>query len=174
MYDESFRTPLIVKWPGITKGGSINSDLVSNLDFASTFLEMAGVSIPDGVQGESLVPLLKGKTPTDWRKSVYYHYYEYPGWHMVHRHEGVYDGRYKLINFYELKEWELYDLEKDPNEMNNEIENSEYAAVVQEMKVELQRLRSQYNVPTNRVQDILNVDLKYHSKTMRKNAKAEK
>ena len=174
MYDESFRTPLIVKWPGITKGGSINSDLVSNLDFASTFLEMAGVSIPDEVQGESLVPLLKGKTPTDWRKSVYYHYYEYPGWHMVHRHEGVYDGRYKLINFYELKEWELYDLEKDPNEMNNEIENSEYAAVVQEMKVELQRLRSQYNVPTNRVQDILNVDLKYHSKTMRKNAKAEK
>ena len=92
---------------------------------------------------------------------------------MVHRHEGVYDGRYKLINFYELKEWELYDLEKDPNEMNNQIENSEYAAVVQEMKVELQRLRSQYNVPTNRVQDILNVDLKYHSKTMRKNAKAK-
>ena len=173
MHDESFRTPLIIKWPGVTKGGSINSDLVSNLDFASTFLEMAGVAIPDEVQGESLVPILEGKTPTDWRKSVYYHYYEYPGWHMVHRHEGAYDGRYKLINFYDLKEWELYDLKNDPNEMNNQIENSEYAAVVQEMKVELKRLRSQYNVPTNRVQDISNVDLKYHSKTMRKNAKAK-
>ena len=117
MYDESFRTPLLVSWPGVTKTGSLNSELVSNLDFAETFLEIAGVDVPADMQGVSLVPLLKGNTPGDWRNSVYYHYYEYPGWHMIHRHEGVYDGRYKLMNFYDLEEWELYDMESDPGEM---------------------------------------------------------
>lgn len=170
MYDESFRTPLIIKWPGVTKGGAINSDLVSNLDFASTFLEMARVAIPEEVQGESLVPILEGNKPADWRKAVYYHYYEYPGWHMVHRHEGVYNGRYKLMNFYDLKEWELYDLKKDPNEMKNQINNPEYAAIVIEMKVELEKLRVQYKVPENKVQDISSPDATYHSATMRKNA----
>ena len=170
MYDESYRTPLIVKWPGVTKAGSKNTDLVSNLDFASTFLEMAGVEIPDEVQGESLVPLLKGNTPDDWRKSLYYHYYEYPGWHMVHRHEGAYDGRYKLMNFYDLNEWELYDLEKDPNEMKNQIDNPEYAYVTKDMKAELEKLRAQYKVPANRPKDISNTESHYHSATMRRKA----
>ncbi|WP_430817184.1 sulfatase family protein [Carboxylicivirga sp. RSCT41] len=170
MYDESYRTPLIVKWPGVIKGASINSDLVSNLDFASTFLEMAGTTIPDEVQGESLVPLLKGHTPDSWRKSLYYHYYEYPGWHMVHRHEGAYDGRYKLMNFYDLNEWELYDLETDPNEMKNQINNPEYANVVKVMRAELNKLRTQYKVPENQPQYVSNPDMRYHSETMRKRA----
>ena len=173
MYDESFRTPLIVKWPGITKDGSINSDLVSNLDFAATFLEMAGVTIPTEVQGESLVPLLKGNTLDNWRNSLYYHYYEYPGWHMVHRHEGAYDGRYKLMNFYDLNEWELYDLVKDPNEMKNQIDNPEYANVVKDMKAELEKLRAQYKVPANQLKDISNPDSRYHSATMRQKALAQ-
>jgi len=173
MYDESYRTPLIVKWPGVTKAGSISTELVSNLDFASTFLEMAGASIPDEVQGESLVSLLTGNTPDNWRKSLYYHYYEYPGWHMVHRHEGAYDGRYKLMNFYDLNEWELYDLEKDPNEMKNQIDNPKYADVVRDMRAELVRLRDQYKVPANQPKDISNPDSSYHSATMRQRALAQ-
>jgi len=173
MYDESYRTPLIVKWPGVTKAGSKSIDLVSNLDFASTFLEMAGVTIPNEVQGESLVPLLKGKTPDNWRKSLYYHYYEYPGWHMVHRHEGAYDGRYKLMNFYDLNEWELYDLEKDPNEMKNQIDNPEYTDVGKDMKAALEKLRVQYKVPSNQPKDISNPGSGYHSVTMRQKALAE-
>ena len=117
MYDESYRTPLLVDWPGVTQTGRVNNDLVSNLDFAQTFLDMAGAPLPKDMQGASLVPLLKGKKPKNWRKYHYYHYYEYPGWHMVHRHEGVYDGRYKLMNFYDLDEWELYDMQSDPMEM---------------------------------------------------------
>jgi arylsulfatase A-like enzyme len=170
MYDESFRTPLIVQWPGVTPTGVRNNDLVSNLDFASTFLDMAGVSIPSEVQGKSLVPILKGNTPEDWRKSLYYHYYEYPGWHMVHRHEGAYDGRYKLMNYYDLDEWELYDMETDPYEMQNQIDNPEYAEVVENMKVELARLRKHYDVPETEPQDISNPDSRYHSKTMRERA----
>ncbi|MGY6647695.1 sulfatase family protein [Wenyingzhuangia sp. IMCC45574] len=169
MYDESFRTPFIVSWPGVTQG-SVNTDLVSNLDFAATFLEMAGVEIPEEVQGESLVPILKGKTPKDWRNSLYYHYYEFPGWHMVHRHEGVYDGRYKLMNFYDLKEWELYDMKTDPNEMQNQIDNPAYAGVLKEMQVKLEELRQQYDVPKNQPMDISNPDMKYHSAHVLKKA----
>lgn len=170
MYDESYRTPLIVSWPGVTQSGTRNSDLVSNLDFASTFLEMTGTEIPEEVQGESLVPILKRETPEDWRNSLYYHYYEFPGWHMVHRHEGAYDGRYKLMNFYDLKEWELYDMKTDPYEMQNQIDNPEYAEVVKNMKGELEKLRDQYDVPVNQIMDVRNPDMKYHSATMRKKA----
>lgn len=166
MYDESYRTPLIVRWPGVTPAGAINRDLVSNLDFASTFLELAGAPVPEDLQGESLVPLLKGDTPDSWRKSLYYHYYEWPGWHMVHRHEGAYDGRYKLMNFYDLEEWELYDLETDPHEMQNQIDNPDYARVVVDLKAELERLRKLYKVPENVPKDISNPDMRYHSRTM--------
>ena len=152
MYEESFRTPLLARWPGKIKPGSVNRDLAQNIDFAETFLDLAGAPIPADMQGESLVPLLKGKTPKDWRTSLYYHYYEYPGTHSVRRHEGVANSRYKLIRFYGKnvpngEEWELYDLERDPSEMNNLCNNPEYAAKVQEMKKELDRLRQQYQVP---------------------------
>jgi len=167
MYDESYRTPLLIKWPGKINPGSINGDLVSNLDFAQTFLEIAGVEIPGDMQGASLVPILKGETPKDWRKSHYYHYYEFPGWHMVHRHEGVYDGRYKLMNFYDLKEWELYDLETDPKEMKNQYANVEYAEVVKRLHAELDKLRTEYEVPANELKDLSNLNRHYHSDSIR-------
>ena len=168
MFDESYRTPLLVRWPGVVEPGSESSDLVSNLDFAQTFLDIAGASEPVEMQGASLTSILKGDTPDDWRDAHYYHYYEYPGWHMVHRHEGVYDGRYKLMNFYEIEEWELYDLETDPQEIENQIANSEYADVVKRLKGELERLRVEYDVPENVKQDLSNIDMHYHSEEIRK------
>lgn len=147
MYQESFRTPLLVSWPGVTQSGSVCPALVSNLDFAETFLDIAGLPIPEDMQGLSLVPLLQGKKPPLWRTSLYYHYYEYPAVHMVNKHEGVFDGRFKLIYFYELGEWELYDLEKDPGEMQSVFEDPGYAEVVRRLKEELKRLRNQYQVP---------------------------
>jgi len=150
MYEESYSTPLMARWPGVTKPGSTNDDLVSNLDYAQTFLDIAGVDQPTDMQGLSLKPLLAGKRPAKWRKSLYYHYYEFPGAHSVRRHEGVMTGRYKLMYFYDLNEWELYDLEKDPNEMKSLHDNPEYAAKVTEMKAELKRLRTFYKVPPNK------------------------
>ena len=146
MYQESFRTPLLVRWPGKIKPGSVSTDFAMNLDFTETFLEIAGVAIPSDMQGKSLVPILNGRTPADWRKSVYYHYYEFPGAHSVRRHYGVRTKRYKLIYFYEsaIDEWELFDLEKDPLELQSVYSNPKYAPVVKELKQELQRLRTQY------------------------------
>jgi arylsulfatase A-like enzyme len=153
MYEESFRTPLIVKWPEAIKPGSVNTDLTQNIDFASTFLDLAKAEIPADLQGRSLVPLFKAQKPADWRKSLYYTYYEYPhGSHSVRKHEGVSTKRYKLIRFYGTdvpngEEWEFYDLEADPKEMNNSFNNPEYAAKVKELKAELQNLRTQYKAP---------------------------
>ncbi|MEZ6193630.1 MAG: sulfatase [Phycisphaerales bacterium] len=146
MYEESLSTPLMVRWPGVTKPGTVNHDMVSNVDFAETFLEAAGVPIPDDMQGRSLVPVLKGETPDDWRKSFYYHYYEYPGWHMVQRHYGVRTDRYKLIHFYQIGEWEMYDLEKDPQEMHSVYGDPAYADIQAELHVELERLREELKV----------------------------
>ena len=147
MYEESFRTPLLVRWPGMAKAGSVNNDLAMNLDFAQTFLQIAGAEAPDDMQGAGLAPLLKGETPDDWRNSIYYHYYEFPGAHSVRKHLGVRTDRYKLIHFYEpdVDEWELYDLEKDPHEMQSVYDDPQYAKVVEEMKAELARLRDKYN-----------------------------
>ena len=148
MYNESFKTPLIVRWPGHTKPGSVNKDIVSNLDFAETFLDVAGAPIPDDMQGRSLVPVLQGKTPADWRKSFYYHYYDFPTVHMVKKHEGVYDGRFKLIRFYDdIDEWELYDLEKDPHELTNVYSKPESAQEVARLTTELERLKTELKVP---------------------------
>lgn len=147
MYEESLKTPLLARWPGVIKPGSVNGDIVSNLDFAQTFLDIAGVEQPADMQGRSLVPLFKGGTPADWRKSFYYHYYEFPGAHSVARHYGVTDGRRKLIHYYELGEWELFDLEKDPNEMNNLHGLADYAEIQKSLNEELVRLRTQYRLP---------------------------
>ncbi|QDT66092.1 sulfatase family protein [Calycomorphotria hydatis] len=147
MYEESYRMPLLVRWPGVTKAGSVNSDLVSNLDFAETFLTIADVAVPDDMQGESMTPLLKGDESADWRDSLYYHYYEFPGAHSVRRHNGVRTDRYKLMHFYNLDEWELYDLEKDPEEHHNVVNDPTYAEVVTELKSELVKLQDYYQVP---------------------------
>ena len=152
MYEESFKTPFVVRWPEVTKPGSVNKDLAQNIDFAETFLDIAGVGIPDDMQGVSLVPLLKGKTPADWRKSLYYHYYEYPGAHSVRRHEGVVGRRFKLIRFYGQdvsggEDWEFYDLDNDPSEMNNIYGKAQWSEKISEMKKELVRLKMFYKVP---------------------------
>ena len=145
MYDESLKMPFIVKWPGMTKPGSRNTDLIQNLDYAQTFLELAGAKIPEDMQGASLVPLLKGQTPKDWRKEIYYHYYEYPSVHMVPRHNGIRSKRYKLMHFYQFKnEWELYDLKSDPDEMNNIYGDPKFAKVRKRMENRLQHLVDYY------------------------------
>lgn len=147
MYEESFRTPLVARWPGVTKPGTVNKSLVQNLDFAQTFLDIAGVDQPEDMQGVSIKPLLAGKTPKGWRKSLYYHYYEYPAVHSVRKHEGVATGRYKLMHFYEEGEWEFYDLSKDPSEMKSEYNNTKYKRQITELKKELMRLKNLYKVP---------------------------
>ena len=151
MYEESFRTPLVARWPGVIQPGSRSADLVQNIDFAETFLDIAGVEAPGDMQGESLVPLLKGETPEDWRTSLYYHYYEYPAVHSVRKHEGVANQRHKLIRFYgkdvpDGEEWEFYDLEKDPSEMQSRYGNPGYEQIVGDLKQELARLRQLYEV----------------------------
>ena len=145
MYDESLKMPFIVKWPGVTKPGSRNTDLIQNLDYAETFLEVAGASIPEDMQGASLVPLLKGQTPKDWRKEIYYHYYEYPSVHMVPRHNGIRSKRYKLMHFYQFEnEWELYDLKSDPDELKNLYGDPKFAKLRNRMKARLEHLVDHY------------------------------
>ncbi len=144
MYEESLRMPLIVRWPGVVKRGSVDDHLVQNLDFAETFLGIAGVQPPADMQGRSIVPLLKGQSPGDWRKSIYYHYWEFPAVHMVNRHYGVRTDRYKLIYYYELKEWELFDLKKDPQELRSVYDDPSYADTVKELQAELKRLQAVY------------------------------
>ena len=144
MYEESFRTPLLIRWPGKTKAGSASDKMVMNLDLAETFLDIAGLPIPADMQGRSIVPILQGNAPSDWRTSVYYHYYEFPQPHYVHPHRGVRTERYKLIHFYTIDAWELFDLEKDPREMKSVYADAAYAPVVADMKKELTRLMEHY------------------------------
>ena len=147
MYEESLHTPLLVRWTGRTKPGSTNTDLVSNLDFAQTFLDIAGAPQPKDMQGRSLLPILHGKTPEDWRKTHYYHYYE-AGGHGVPIHFGVTDGRYKLIRFPDekLNTWEFFDLKVDPQEMKSRLNAPKYSRIIAGLKKELTRLRKHYQV----------------------------
>lgn len=148
-YEESVRTPLLARWPGVVKPGSENRNLVSNLDFASTFLEGAGQPVPPDIQGRSLLPIFRGQPPADWRKSFYYHYYEFPGPHKVRKHYAVITDRYKLVHFYEpdVNYWELFDREKDPQEMKSFYDDPAYAATRAELHTELARLRKELKVP---------------------------
>ena len=145
IYDESFKTPLLIKWPNKIKPGITNDEMVQNLDFAQTFLEAAGISSPEDMQGESLMPLLTGDEDRWTRKEVYYHYYEYPSVHMVKRHYGIVNKEFKLVRFYyDVDEWELYDRLNDPNEMNNVYDDPNYSEVVKDLKVKLAELRVKY------------------------------
>lgn len=149
MYEESLKMPFIASWPGVTKPGSRSQKLIQNLDYAETFLDVAGAKIPGDMQGVSLVPLLKGESPADWRNSIYYHYYEYPSVHMVPRQFGIRTERYKLIHFYEFgDEWELYDLETDPDELTNLYGKSEYKDITADLKKQLVDLRVKYKDTT--------------------------
>lgn len=144
MYEESFRTPLLMRYPKEIKPGTIEKKLVQNLDFAPTFLDYAGAKIPEDIQGESFRNIVNG-TSDQWRDAIYYTYYEYPGEHNVQRHHGIRTERYKLIHFYYSSDtWELYDLEKDPSEMNNVYDDPAYADVRKEMHQKLIETREKY------------------------------
>ncbi len=144
MYEESFRTPLLMRYPKEIKPGTVVKDLVQNLDFAPTFLDYTGIKAPADMQGESFRNLVAGKT-TMWRDAVLYTYYEYPSIHMVKRHYGVATDRYKLIHFYyDIDQWELYDLETDPKEMKNIYNDPSYTEVREMMHKRLIELREQY------------------------------
>ncbi len=139
MYEESLRIPLIIRYPAEIRPGII-SDMVLNLDFAPTFLDYAGVRIPDDIQGRSLRGVVRSQTPPDWRQSIYYHYYEYPAVHAVRRHYGLRTARYKLIHFYyDIDAWELYDLPADPHELNNCYDDPRYREAVRQLTTELDR-----------------------------------
>jgi arylsulfatase A-like enzyme len=142
IFEESLRAPLLIRWPGMARPGSVNNDIVSDIDFAETFLDAAGLSSPSRMQGRSMLPVLEGKTPASWRKSFYYHYYEYPKPHHVRPQYGVITDRYKLVHFYyDANYWELFDLQKDPEEMRSVLDVPEYAGVKKDLEKELARLR---------------------------------
>ena len=147
MYEECQRMPLIIRYPKAIKAGSTSNAISMNVDFAPTFLDFAGVDIPSDIQGASLKPILvnEGKTPADWRKAAYYHYYEYPAEHSVKRHYGIRTQDFKLIHFYnDIDEWEMYDMKADPREMNNVFGKPEYAKVQKELMELLQDTQKQY------------------------------
>jgi arylsulfatase A-like enzyme len=146
IFEESLRTPLLVRWPGTVKPGSVNTNLVSLLDLAETFLEVAGLPVPAEMQGRSLLPLLKGQPPRDWRTAHYYHYYEYPVPHKVRPHYGIITDRYKLVHYYkpDVNDWELLDRQKDPNETQSFYDDPDYANTITQLKSELDGLRKHY------------------------------
>ncbi|PCH75970.1 MAG: sulfatase [Flavobacteriaceae bacterium] len=144
MYEESFRTPILMKYPKEIKAGTVVNNLIQNLDFAPTFLDYANADIPSDIQGESFRKLINGEQ-SEWRDAIYYTYYEFPGEHHVQRHYGVRTDRYKLIHFYYQDDyWELYDLEKDPSEMNNLYNDVDYVKVQANLHKRLEELRVQY------------------------------
>jgi arylsulfatase A-like enzyme len=188
MYEPSIQMPLIIRQPGTIQPGSTNDDIVLNLDFPETFLDLADVAQPASMQGASIVPLLQGSTPADWRTSMYYRYWMHQAHHTVAAHYGIRTDRYKLIFFYGLglgvvgehtslgmdqdhvdmslfdptePEWELFDLEKDPQELNNVYDDPAYADVIKELKVELQRLKKQYQDTDERYPELMQVRDKY-------------
>jgi len=161
MYEEALRMPLLVRYPQMIKPGTVHDAMVLNLDFGPTFLALAGVEIPEDMQGESFAEILRGKRPRDWRRSMYYHYYEYPGSHQVKRHYGVRTQRYKLIHFYyDIDAWELFDLEKDPHELNNVYGDPAYIDITKELKAELERLRKKYGDSDELTQKIMKESIK--------------
>ena len=147
MYEESFAMPLIMRLPGVIKPGQRIEALVQNIDHAPTLLNLAGTRPNTPMHGVSLLPLLRGERPADWRRSLYYAYFE--TWHGVAAHEGVATERYKLLRFPETGEWELFDRQTDPHELNNRALDPALAPVRAELESELQRLRTQYAVPAD-------------------------
>ncbi len=146
IYEESLRMPFIVKYPKRVKAGSTNADVIANIDFAPTFLDVAGIKTDHETQGKSFAAALDGTSPDNWRQSMYYHYYEFPFWHHVQPHYGIRTQDYTLAHFYyNIDQWELYDLKKDPKQMNNVIEDPAYAEVVTELKKELSDLQKHYS-----------------------------
>lgn len=160
IYDESFKTPLLIRWPNKISAGSTSDEMVQNLDFAQTFLEAAQINAPDDMQGESLIPLLTGDEESWTRDAVYYHYYEYPSVHMVKRHYGIVTKEFKLAHFYyDVDEWELYDRLKDPQEMKNVFNDSLYADTIKELRIQLADLRILYKDSEDLDRKFLEMDI---------------
>lgn len=149
MYEESLNTPLLMMLPKGFERRGVVPEMVQNIDYAPTFLDLAGVEVPEDIQGVSLLPLLRNSEgPEQWRDAIYYHFYEYPAEHMAMRHYGVRDGRYKLIHFYNrLNQWELYDLQADPHEMNNIYGQPGTEEITASMRAKLKALQEQYDDP---------------------------
>jgi arylsulfatase A-like enzyme len=143
MYEPSVKMPFIVRWPGVIKSGSVQDAMAINPDFAPTFMALAGLPTPADVQGRSLVPLLKGEHPADWRTSYYYRYYHDPGDHNTRAHYGVRTSGNKLIYFWKKDQWEMYDLVKDPDELHNLYNDPGQKETVAKLKTELYRLKKE-------------------------------
>ena len=141
MYEESLRMPFLIRWPAVIKAGSRSDAMALNVDFAETFLEAAGLPVPNTMQGKSLVPVLRGRVPADWRTSMYYRYYHDPGDHNTRAHYGVRTRTHKLIYFWKKDQWELYDLVNDPLEMNNIYGQPGQEKITATLKAELLRLK---------------------------------
>lgn len=146
MFEESFKMPFLIRWPGVVKPGSRPKEMIQNIDYAPTFCEAAGIKVPEEVQGRSMIPVLKGEAK-DWRKSVYYAYYEV-GEHSVPQHFGVRTDDFKLFYLPATDEWQMFDLVDDPQEMKSVYGLPEYAEQQAELKKEYNRLRKQYEAPT--------------------------
>jgi arylsulfatase A-like enzyme len=147
MYEESIKIPMLIRYPREIEANQASDKIILNLDFAPTLLDFAGINIPSDMQGKSFKEFTLGKNIPNWRNSMYYHYYEYPhGWHDVKRHYGIRTEKFKLIHFYyDIDEWELFDLESDPNEMNNLINDENYFDLIEKLKNELYYLQDYYN-----------------------------
>jgi len=163
MYEECQRMPLVIRYPKAIKAGSVSSAIAMNVDFAPTLLDFAGVDIPEDIQGQSLRTILEngGKTPADWRKAAYYHYYEYPAEHSVKRHYGIRTADFKLIHFYnDVDEWEMYDLKNDPSELNSVFGKPEYADKQAELISLLKKIQKQYkdDDPDEKVKELFKGD----------------
>ncbi|MXP45575.1 sulfatase family protein [Allopontixanthobacter sediminis] len=145
MYEESLRTPLLIQYPGHIAPGTRVTAPVQNVDYAPTFLELAGLAQQPSIQGRTLREVFDNSPPADWREDIYYHYYEYPGFHAVRAHYGVRTERYKLIRFYgDINAWEFYDLQADPAEMHNRIDDPKVRSLVADLKQRLEGLRARY------------------------------
>lgn len=151
IYEESLKMPLLMRWPAQIEPGLEIEPLVHNIDFAPTFLEAAGVEVPEEMQGRSFIPLLQGDEIAGWRENIYYHYYDH-GLHNVPRHDGIRNHRFKLVNFYTDDAWEFYDLEDDPYEVNNRYGSEEFEEILQRLKSDLEQLRNEYEVPEHHFQ----------------------
>lgn len=143
IYKESVHMPFIIRWPGVVKPGARFREMIQNIDYAPTFMEMAGGQAPDGLHGRSFVPILRGQTPPDWRQSIYYHYFGEMA-HNVAQHYGVVTDRYTLFYLPETMEWQLFDEMRDPHQLCNVYAEAEYAGTVENLKSELTRLREYY------------------------------
>jgi arylsulfatase A-like enzyme len=149
IFEESLRTPMLVRWPAKVPAGSVSGQITSVLDVAQTILDAAGIAAPDDMQGRSLLPILRGESPPDWRTSFYYQYYEYPQPHHVRPHYGLVTDRYKLVHFFHggPDYWELYDREKDPQELRDFYNDPQYAGAIEALRGQLNAERARLGVP---------------------------